>query len=85
MPSLCRFAAATAAYRETVVPRGLPAVVVEAATSFGWHRFVGPDAAFVTMERFGASAPAPRLFEEFGFTPDHVARVAEQAIAARRA
>ncbi|MFO0933788.1 MAG: transketolase [Planctomycetota bacterium] len=84
MPSLCRFGAESAAYREAVVPRGLPAVVVEAATSFGWHRFVGPDAAFVTMERFGASAPAPRLFEEFGFTPDHVARVAEQAIAARR-
>jgi transketolase len=66
------------------LPRALPTVVVEAGTSFGWHRFVGPDAAFVTLERFGASAPAPRLFAEFGFTPEHVAARAQEVVAARR-
>lgn len=84
MPSLCRFGAQPAAYREAVLPRGVPTVVVEAATSFGWHRYVGPDAGFVTIERFGASAPAARLFAEFGFTAESVAREAEARIAAHR-
>ncbi len=61
-----------------MLPAGLPTVVVEAALSFGWHRWVGADAEMVTMERFGASAPAPRLFAEFGFTPEHVAARAQK-------
>lgn len=85
MPSLCRFGAQPPTYRDAVIPRGRPTVVVEAATSFGWHRFVGADATFVTVERFGASAPAPRLFAEFGFTPDEVVRRALEAVAAFRA
>ncbi|MBL9087172.1 MAG: transketolase [Planctomycetia bacterium] len=84
MPSLCRFGAQPAAYRESVLPRAVPTVVVEAATSFGWHRHVGPDAAFVTLEHFGASAPAARLFAEFGFTPENVARQAEAVLASHR-
>ncbi len=56
-------------------------VVVEAALSFGWHRFGGPQVAFVTMERFGASAPAAELFRRFGFTAENVAEVARRALA----
>jgi len=84
MPSLCRFGTQPPAYRAQVLPAGVPTVVIEAAVSFGWHRWVGADAGTVTMERFGASAPAPRLFAEFGFTPENVAAQAEATIAARR-
>lgn len=82
MVNLGRFLRADPAAQAAVVPRDLPAVVVEAATSFGWHAAVGPRAAFVTLERFGASAPAGRLFAEFGFTPEHVVARAEALIRA---
>ena len=67
------FEAQDAAYRESVLP---PAcrhrLAVEAASSFGWGRWVGLDGDTVTLDRFGASAPGDVLFEEFGFTPDNV-------------
>jgi len=56
-------------------------VAVEAGSSFGWHRWVGPRGRCVTLDRFGASGPARRLFEHFGFTAEHVARVAREALA----
>ena len=56
-------------------------VGVEAAASFGWHRWTGPGGALVTLDRFGASAPAGVLFEELGFSGEHVAAVAKDALA----
>ena len=47
-------------------------MVVEAAESFSWHRFIGLDGATVTMDRFGASAPGGTWLKEFGFTLDNV-------------
>ena len=79
MPSWELFAEQEATYREGVLPRGLPKVVVEAAVSFGWERWVGADAAFVTLERFGASAPGPVLYEKFGITPERVVEAARTA------
>ncbi len=77
MPCSELFLAQDADYRESVLPNSVRArVAVEAACSFGWHQFVGLDGAVVTLDRFGASAPASRLFKEFGFTPENVARVA---------
>ena len=74
MPSLCLFGRAGAAYRASVLPPGVPRLAVEAATGFGWHgALAGGPVETVTLERFGASAPAARLFAEFGFTPEHVA------------
>ncbi len=64
-------------YRNTVLPPGLTArLAVEAGVPLGWHRWVGARGALVTLDRFGASAPAPRLMTELGFT---AARVAERA------
>ena len=48
-------------------------VSVEAATSFGWQRWLGDQGESVSLDHFGASAPAERLFAEFGFTAAHVA------------
>jgi transketolase len=77
MPSWERFSPRT---RTTATrscrPRARARVAVEAGVALGWERWVGEGGAVVGLDRFGASAPAERLFEEFGFTADHVAEVA---------
>jgi transketolase len=74
MPSLELFAAQAAEYREAVLPPAVRArVAVEAGRSVGWHRWVGDGGDVVALDHFGASAPAERLFAEYGFTPEHVA------------
>jgi transketolase len=64
-------------YRRTVLPRGIPRLAVEAGTTEGWRKYVGavddPRAAVIGLDRFGESAPAPVLFEHFGFTGEAVA------------
>jgi transketolase len=70
MPSWELFEEQDADYRKQVFPAGLPVLAVEAASSFGWSRYAK---ATVTLDHFGASAPADRLFREFGFTPENVA------------
>ncbi|MGC1301084.1 MAG: transketolase [Caulobacteraceae bacterium] len=60
------------AYRDAVIGKAAARVAVEAGVRFGWDRFVGPDGGFVGMAGFGASAPAERLYEEFGITADGV-------------
>lgn len=60
-------------YKESVMPKAVRArVAVEAATDFGWGKYVGLDGAYVTMKGFGASAPADLLFKKFGFTTENV-------------
>ena len=49
--------------------------------SLGWHRWVGSRGDLVTLDRFGASAPAPRVFTELGFTAAHVADRAARLLA----
>jgi transketolase len=81
-PCLELFAAQPAEYRDQVLPPEVTArVVVEAASSFGWCRWAGPKGRFVTLDRFGASAPAATLFEQFGFTVDHVVHAAKESLA----
>ena len=48
-------------------------MAVEAAGPFGWERFIGEDGVFIGMTGFGASAPAEKLYEHFGITPQAVA------------
>lgn len=59
-----------ASYRESVLPKSIPTLSIEAASTFGWAKY---SQAQVGIDHFGASAPASRLFEEFGFTPENVA------------
>jgi transketolase len=56
-------------------------VAVEAASSFGWDRHVGPAGTVVGIDGFGASAPAPALYEHFGITAAAVADAARKAAA----
>jgi transketolase len=76
LPSWRLFDEQPESYRKEVLPPGLPIVSVEAGTTLGWSRYVGPDGASVGIDHFGASAPGPVVLKEFGFTPDHVTEVA---------
>ena len=72
LPSWELFEAQPDEYRESVLPRGIRARVgIEAASAFGWVRYVTDDGVMLAMSSFGASAPAERLFAEFHFTPEH--------------
>jgi transketolase len=83
MPSLELFARQDDAYRASVLspPSAKVRVAVEAARSFGWDRWVGSSGAVVGIDRFGASAPYERIYEELGITPQHVADVARALLA----
>ncbi|MBN1880829.1 MAG: transketolase [Deltaproteobacteria bacterium] len=64
-------------YRREVLPRGVKKIAVEAASPFGWERYVGIDGDIVGVETFGASAPADVLFEQYGFS---VEKITERAL-----
>ncbi|MCM1513172.1 MAG: transketolase [Oxalobacter formigenes] len=72
MPSADVFDAQDAAYRESVLPAGVPRVAVEAGIADFWRKYVGLEGDVVGMTRFGESAPASQLFTYFGFTVDNV-------------
>ncbi|MBQ2679065.1 MAG: transketolase [Firmicutes bacterium] len=77
MPSWEVFEEQSAAYKEKILPDKIRArVAVEAASSLGWHKYVGLDGAVISMDTFGASAPAKELFKRFGFTADNVVETA---------
>ena len=57
MPSHELFAAQPAKYRESVLPKGVPRVAIEAAHPMSWYKWVGDDGVVLGLERFGASAP----------------------------
>lgn len=72
-PSLELFEQQPQKYQDEVMLPGVKArLAVEAGTKLGWHRWVGADGDMLTMDRFGASAPANLLAEEFGFTVENV-------------
>jgi transketolase len=73
MPNVGRFYAQDAAYREQLLPASVSArVAIEAGVTAGWLGLVGPRGAVLGVDRFGASAPAPQLFEHYGLTVANV-------------
>ena len=73
MPCMELFEEQSAEYREAVLPKAVrKRVAIEALSDFGWGKYVGLDGAYVCMKSFGASAPAAKLFEKFGFTVENV-------------
>jgi transketolase len=79
-PSLERFAAQDAQWRDAVLPPGVPRVAVEAAHPMSWYRWVGERGAVVGIDTFGASAPAATLFKEYGITASRVAQAVKALI-----
>jgi transketolase len=76
MPSTNVFDRQDPGYKDSVLPKGLPRVAIEAGVSDGWYKYVGAvgggHGAVIGLDRFGESAPAGQLFKEFGFTVEHV-------------
>ncbi len=78
LPSTDLFDAQDAAYRESVLPSGVTKrVAVEAGIADYWYKYVGLNGAIVGMTGFGESAPADKLFPEFGFTVENIVSHAE--------
>jgi len=65
MPSIELFLKQPASYRESVVPSTVPRASLEAGSKFGWREIVGDKGLVIGLDHFGASAPAPKLFESF--------------------
>jgi transketolase len=81
MPCWELFEQQDASYQQEVLPRDVAAkVVVEAGIRQGWDRWVGNDAAFVTIEQFGASAPYQQLYEKYGITVERVVAEAQRLL-----
>ncbi|MCB1643165.1 MAG: transketolase, partial [Xanthomonadales bacterium] len=84
MPCTQRFDAQPGAYRESVLPSGLRArVAVEAGVTDFWRKYVGLDGEVVGIDRFGASAPADKLYAHFDITAGAVAAAARRALGAQ--
>ena len=78
LPSTDLFDAQDVAYRESVLPSGVTKrVAVEAGIADYWYKYVGLNGAIVGMTGFGESAPADKLFPEFGFTVENIVSHAE--------
>jgi transketolase len=78
MPSWELFDRQSEEYRDSVLPPDVNArVVIEQASSFGWHRWAGHNGAIIAMSTFGASAPLKALQSKFGFTPEAVVAAAK--------
>ncbi|ERI92647.1 transketolase [Clostridiales bacterium oral taxon 876 str. F0540] len=73
MPSLEVFEEQSKEYKELILPKECRnRIAVEALTSFGWHKYVGLDGEVISLDHFGESAPADKLFKKFGFTVENV-------------
>ena len=81
-PCLEWFMEQPASYREQVLPNAVKArVSIEAGIAQPWYRFLGDAGVAVSLEHFGASASAPLLFKEFGFTVENIVKAAKDSIA----
>jgi transketolase len=79
-PCLEWFDAQPAAYRDSVLPSDSLKVSIEAGISQGWHRYVGSNGLTISLEHYGASASAPVLFKEFGFSVEAIVPQIEAAL-----
>ena len=76
MPCVELFEEQTEEYKNAVIPPEIKKrAVVEAGSSMSWGRYAGVDGCYITMDTFGASAPAAQLFEKYGFTVDNVTKM----------
>ncbi|MDN6617936.1 MAG: transketolase, partial [Enterococcus sp.] len=73
LPSFDLFEAQDEAYKESVLPKAVKKrVAIEAASPFGWERYIGSEGKMIGFDHFGASAPGDYVLEQFGFTVENV-------------
>lgn len=81
MPCTSVFEAQDAGYKQAVLPLQVSArIAIEAAHADYWYKYVGLEGRVIGMTTFGESAPAPLLFEEFGFTLENVLSIADELL-----
>lgn len=80
MPCTSIFDRQDKVYQESVLPRGVPRVAIEAGVTDYWRKYVGLEGAVVGIDTFGESAPANVLFEHFGFTVANVVKAAKDVL-----
>lgn len=81
IPSIEVFEKQSKEYKEEVLPSNVTKrLAVEAASSFGWHKYLGFDGDMLSIDHFGASAPGDVLFKEFGFTVENLVKKAENVL-----
>lgn len=81
MPCMELFLRQPKEYQDSVIPAAVRArVSMEAGVTMPWYRFVGLDGKALGIDHFGASAPAARLFQEFGFTAENVVKAAKEVL-----
>ena len=81
MPSMELFEKQSKEYKEKILPDSVRArVVVEAASDFGWGKYIGLDGAYVNMKTFGASGPGDEVFNKFGFTVENVVETVKSVL-----
>ncbi len=69
-----------AAYRDSVLPKGLPRVAIEAGVTSYWYKYVGLEGRVIGIDTFGESAPAGVLFKHFGFTTEKVVEAVQAVL-----
>ena len=80
MPSTDVFDRQDAAYKASVLTKGVPRVAIEAGVTDFWYKYVGLEGAVVGIDSFGESAPASVLFKHFGFTVENVVAEAKLSL-----
>lgn len=80
MPSTDVFDKQDAAWRASVLPKGMPRVAVEAGVTAFWHKYVGLEGVVVGIDTYGESAPAGALFKHFGLTAEKVAQAVKNIL-----
>jgi transketolase len=79
-PSWKLFEEQTAEYKASVLPAGVPRLAVEAGATLGWWKYVGLDGDVIGLDRFGASAPGPKVLAELGFGAENIAARAKKLV-----
>jgi transketolase len=80
MPSWEIFGEQSAEYQASVLPAGVPKLAVEAGSPLGWWKYVGQDGDVIGLDRFGASAPGPKVLAELGFGAENVVARAKKLV-----
>jgi transketolase len=79
-PSWKIFEEQTAEYKASVLLAGVPRLAVEAGATQGWWKYVGLDGDVIGLDRFGASAPGPKVMAELGFSAENIAAQAKKLV-----
>lgn len=81
LPSFEKFEAQGERYiEETIGSPDIPKIAVEAASKFGWEKYIGRNGTFIGMKSFGASAPAEELFKYFGITKENIIKASKELL-----